>query len=118
MKETLKCWLIANVESISTIFVISIILRYKSYEKTLPNGIEISTSNWYLIGALILLGLIFSTIVAVFTYNNFREVVSRQMIWRNSNVSMFNERLKYSINRFGGAFICISLFLINIFMFF
>lgn len=118
MKETIKCWIIANLESISVFFIFSIILRYKSFEKTMPYDIRMTTLNWCLIGALIIFGLIFSTIVAVYTYNNFSEVVSRRMIWRNSNVSMFNERLKYSINRFGGSFVCILFFLINIYMFF
>jgi len=42
--------------------------------------------------------------VAIYTYNNFDEVVSRRMLWRNSNVSLFNEQLKYSIGRFIASF--------------
>jgi len=118
MKETIKCWLIANIESIIAFLVISIFLRYKAYVKTIPEDIHISTLHWIIIGFFTFFGLVFSTIIAVYTYKNFSEVVSRRMIWRNSNVSMFNDRLKYSINRFGSTFACILFLLINIYMFF
>lgn len=118
MKETIKCWFIANIESISAFLLISIIFRYEAYSKTIPENIQVTTLNWIIIGFFTLFAFVFSTIIAVYTYKNFSEVVSRRMIWRNSNVSMFDERLKYSINRFGITFVCITFFVINIFMFF
>lgn len=35
-----------------------------------------------------------------FTSNNFNEVVSRSMRWRNSNVSMLDKKMKYTFDRF------------------
>lgn len=39
-------------------------------------------------------------LLAVYTYQNFDEVVSRRMLYRNSAVDMFEEQLKYTICRF------------------
>jgi len=46
--------------------------------------------------------------IARYTFRNFDEVVSRRMLYRNSNVSLFELRWKYTLNRFG----CISVSLV------
>jgi len=51
-------------------------------------------------GAAMLLSLVVSARVAMHTYQNFDEVVSRRMLWRNSNVSLFEAQAKYTYDRF------------------
>lgn len=65
---------------------------------------------------LLALVLFFAIRVGRYTYLNFYEVVSRRMMYRNSCVSLFEESLKYSLNRFTAClngliliFICILL---------
>lgn len=43
--------------------------------------------------------------VGIFTARNMDEVVSRRMLYVNSNVDMFEMTLKYTLNRFMAAFI-------------
>ena len=43
--------------------------------------------------------------IGIYTARNMDEVVSRRMLWSNSNVSMFDMTLKYSLNRFMVAFV-------------
>ena len=53
--------------------------------------------------------------VAVFTAKNMDEVVTRRMLYRNSNSSMFEITAKYTFNRFSTSFFyisCIILFLL------
>jgi hypothetical protein len=46
-----------------------------------------------------------SIYIAKYTWDNFKEVVSRRMLWRNSNVGLFQKRLEYTLSRFGAAFL-------------
>ncbi|MDR0982490.1 MAG: hypothetical protein LBM07_04515 [Culturomica sp.] len=43
---------------------------------------------------------VISVFVAVYTYINIDEVLSRRMLWRNSNVSIFEYSLLYTLDRF------------------
>ena len=109
MTNTLKCWIISNLEILASIcFFILIINSENSIDN---NQVILQTQKDYSSLFLILIGLtlitiiFFSVKVAIYTYKNFSEVVSRRMLWRNSNVSLFNEQLKYSIGRFIASFI-------------
>lgn len=48
--------------------------------------------------------ILFAVFIAVFTYINMYEVVSRRMLYVNSNADIFEYRLLYTINRFVAAF--------------
>lgn len=52
--------------------------------------------GWLIFAVSCVLGII----TAIFSSVNFSEVTSRSMLYRNSNVSMFESRVKYVINRF------------------
>ena len=43
---------------------------------------------------------VISAFIAVYTYINIDEVLSRRMLWRNSNVSIFEYSLLYTLDRF------------------
>jgi hypothetical protein len=43
---------------------------------------------------------VIATLIAIFVYRNFEEVVSRRMLYRNSAVEMFDSRLKYTLGQF------------------
>ena len=49
---------------------------------------------------VLILSLIPGVACGIYTFKNFDEVTSRRMLWRNSNVSLFDTRLRYTINRF------------------
>lgn len=55
--------------------------------------------------------------LAHYTYVNIREVVSRRMLWRNSNVSLFDFSWKYTLDRFCGITISIVLCILPIILF-
>lgn len=64
-----------------------------------PEFIFMSVYAWGLIPSLAL-----ALIVAVFTANNIYEVVSRRMLFVNSNSNLFEMKLLYTFNRFIAAF--------------
>jgi uncharacterized integral membrane protein len=41
-----------------------------------------------------------SLLIAIYTFINFDEVTSRRMLWRNSNVSLFDVSILYTLDRF------------------
>jgi hypothetical protein len=45
-------------------------------------------------------GSYFGGVIARYTYRNFQEVVSRRMLYRNSNVSLFEIKWRYVLDRF------------------
>ena len=53
-------------------------------------------------------GLIVAVPLAKCTEANFSEIVSRRMRWRNSNVDLFDMKMKYVINRYCVFAFCIS----------
>ena len=52
--------------------------------------------------------LVLAIPIGIYTARNMDEVVSHRMLWSNSNVSMFDMTLKYSLNRFMVAFVYFS----------
>lgn len=114
MNSTIKCWLIANLETLGGVsflfFLFACSIHGNSYTKVAqPTDGHIPISHWIIIGMTILIAIYFSILVAIFTYRNFDEVVDRRMLWRNSNVSLFHAQLKYSLSRFGYTFLLIVL---------
>ena len=49
---------------------------------------------------------------AYYIYKNFNEVVSRRMLYRNSNVSLFESRLKYTLSKFSSISFSITVCLV------
>lgn len=120
MNSKFNCWLIANLETFAGICFITLLFLQNSdsgINQAIPE-VKANTQNstWYLIiiGLALVVSIFFSVIIAIYTYRNFDEVVSRRMLWRNSNVSLFNEQLKYTLSRFGNALIFSVLFFIDI----
>ena len=52
--------------------------------------------------------LVVALAIGIYTAINMDDVVSRRMLYVNSDVSMFDMTLKYSLNRFMAAFVYIS----------
>lgn len=107
--KTVFCWLIANLESQIALMIIIAILypqisdkqeNLKKIQQSYPN-IQVSESTivYFLIGCLII-AFILAVWTAIFTYRNFDEINSRRFRWSNSNVELFDIKLKYSISRF------------------
>ena len=79
---------------IGLIFVTYVIIKddsMTSHERTLY-----TTVPWIVFSII----SFFSGWLAIYAYNNFEEVVSRRMMWRNSNVSLFEIAIKYAFERF------------------
>lgn len=105
MTNTFKCWIISNLEILASIGFIIFIYKNEYYNDNNQTVFTNSTFLLILIGLILMTIIFFSVKVAIYTYKNFDEVVSRRMLWRNSNVSLFNEQLKYSIGRFIASFV-------------
>ena len=56
--------------------------------------------------------------LARYAYNNFDEVVSRRMLYHNSNVSLFEYRWKYTWYRFTNISACVQMSLLTLTSFF
>lgn len=54
------------------------------------------------------ISLVISVFAGLFTAGNMREVVSRRMMYHNSNAQMFNIRLSYTLNRSFAVFAYIN----------
>lgn len=67
--------------------------------------------NFYAPSITILcMSLVIAVIVAIFTFRNFNEVVSRRILFINSNVSLFEIAGMYTFNRFVATFSSVSVF--------
>ena len=66
----------------------------------------------------LILGIGGGTKVGAFTHENFFELVSRRMQWRNSNVDMFEVKWKYVFNRFASSAALFYMFLLEVVMLF
>ena len=75
-----------------------------------PDTIGSATLPW-MPTALITTGvvsLVVALAIGIYTAINMDDVVSRRMLYVNSDVGMFDMTLKYSLNRFMAAFVYIS----------
>ena len=54
---------------------------------------------------------------AIYANRNFDDVVSRRFLYRNSDVSVFEEQLKYTFNRFFACFMATTLIAFEIMLF-
>ena len=59
---------------------------------------------------ILCMSLVIAVIVAIFTFRNFNEVVSRRILFINSNVSLFEIAGMYTFNRFVATFSSVSVF--------
>ena len=53
------------------------------------------------------ISLVSGIAIAIYSYRHFDEVVSRRFMYRNSNVSVFEESWKYAFNRFFAGFMLV-----------
>lgn len=60
--------------------------------------------------SVLCVSLAVAAVVAVFTFRNFDEVVSRRMLYANSNASLFGIATMYTFNRFVATFGSMSTF--------
>lgn len=96
--KTFICWLIACASEIIMgleLFAIVIIKSNNLIIKDMSSNQK--ASDYFLIFSC-LATLIFAIFITIYTYRNIDEVISRQFKWKNSRVSAFNYRLKYSLN--------------------
>jgi len=101
MSKTIKYWLVANIEGLSGVFFFYILYTLSSNDNPeLSNAFKLETIHWVIFGLISAVNIYLSVLVAIFAYRNFDEVVSLRMLFQNSNVSLFQEQLKYSISRF------------------
>lgn len=90
--------------SISRYILFCFLMFYSLYfgENTEANSVEMEAGKSLVI-RIIWIGFVCShllaLLLAVYTYRNFDEVVSRRMLYRNSAVDMFEEQMKYTICR-------------------
>ncbi len=97
--KTFKSLLISYLE---LVVVVAFSVTTNGFEKPfLPSGM---LSVTWLITGVVLSG-IFAIWVAVFTWKNYRECISRSFIWRNSNVSILASKFGYTWQRFVLGFI-------------
>jgi hypothetical protein len=64
------------------------------------NPFLVLSSYWIVYWVVFIAGSLLGRAIAIYTYHNFQEVVSRRMLYRNSNVDLFEIRWKYVIDRF------------------
>jgi hypothetical protein len=118
-KKTFYCWIIANLESVFAICCILMMAVGDAVSLELLNNETFV--RWVVLPYLIVAGIVsigFSIYIAKFTWNNFKEVVSRRMLWRNSNVGLFQKRLEYSLSRFVATLFSCALLAITILLMF
>lgn len=66
-----------------------------------------------IIGAI---ALISGIVIALYSYRHFDEVVSRRFLYRNSNVSVFEQAWKYAFNRFFAGFMLVLGLVLELFV--
>lgn len=84
------------------ILILEYILAWYLWENS-PNFPFLTIYVWGSIPSLII-----ALITAIFTANNMDEVVSRRMLYRNSNANIFEIKLLYTFNRFIAVFSAFS----------
>jgi len=116
MSKTIKCWLVANIEGLSGIFFFFILFTAFNEKNTeLNDALKLETIHWVIFGIVSAVDIYLSVLIAIFSYRNFDEVVSLRMLFHNSNVSLFQEQLKYSISRFFSALGLLTMAFISIY---
>ena len=135
--KTFNAWLIANVETVTTVLLIAFyelwyftggdeVLKFDSTAAGAVLGLLLMPLMKIAVGgypsrntfadffnlliAVVVYTLIFVVAhnVAVFTGRHMDEVVTLRMLYVNSNVDMFELKWKYTINRFTATFCGVS----------
>lgn len=94
-----KSWKAAIVTIVGVLVLLGLLVFHK--ELDVPSSVKI----WGIVCASI--AFVLGLILSVASYRNFDEVVSRRFLYRNSCVSVFEERFKYAITRFYVGFIAV-----------
>lgn len=116
--KTFICWLIASAAEIIIgleFFAIVIIKSKNLIIKDLSSNKEL-LDDFFIFSCIAT--LIFAIFIIIYTYRNIEEVISRQFKWRNSRVSTFDYRLKYSLGRGGMALLIGGLLFYAIYLLF
>ena len=116
MSKVIKCWLVANIEGLSGILFLFLLITGMNTNNTeLNDAFELETIHWVIFGIVSAVNIYLSVLIAIFSYRNFDEVVPLRMLFHNSNVSLFQEQLKYSISRFFSALVLLTMAFISIY---
>lgn len=118
--KTIFCWLIANIESHIALMILFVLFYYTFLKKNenlqkmeqISSSVKVSEAVVlnYAIGILII-AFILAILTAIFTYQNFDEVISRQFKWRSSNVGQFSAQLSYTFSRFFWSMVIYCIYL-------
>ena len=91
---------IINLLLIITVHALLIRLSFAGFQK----GEEFFSTLYFSTIGIAMIAMMFAIMAAVFTFHNMHEVVSLRMLYRNSNVSLFSIKWKYTLNRFVTTF--------------
>lgn len=97
--KTFKALLISYLE---VIFIFALLIGIKGGDGELFGSVKTSPA-WIITG--LALSSIFAIWVAVFTWKNYKECISRSVLWRNSKVSILASRFGYTWQRMALAFL-------------
>lgn len=81
-------------------FVIIAIIVTISVRRELATVDETMRLMIKLLWIVFIIATVISAVIAVYTYKNIDEVLSRRMLYRNSNVGIFEYSWKYALDRF------------------
>lgn len=81
----------------------------------LDGALERIRWTWFIWAAIP--AFLFGLVCAIYANRNFDDVVSRRFLFRNSNVSVFEVRWKYTFNRFYAGYMAIFAFALEIMLF-
>ena len=95
--KTFISWLLANIQPLSVIGFMVLILEYAAFHDADFASSE-RTHNMIVVLSVVQIpvALVFAIWAAKFTYQNFDEVWSRRMSWNNSNVDKLNSKFNYT----------------------
>ena len=95
--KTFISWLLANIQPLSVIGFIVLILEYAAFHDADFSSSERTHKMITVLSVVqIPVALVFAIWAAKFTYQNFDEVWSRRMSWKSSNVDKLNSKFSYT----------------------
>lgn len=89
--RTFICWMLSKLKGIAGLGLIGALCLLLGWDNIDSNSVI------PILMIAIPVDIVLSVWAGVFTYKNFDEVFSRSSRWRNSNVTKFDMRFKYSV---------------------
>lgn len=94
--------------------LLCVALYYLLFDKEIEFSLSVKIGAIVCVAVSFVIGLI----TAISAYRNFDDVVSRRFLYRNSDVSVFENQLLYAINRFYVVFMASLSFVLEVIVFF